>query len=103
MKTPYDVDGRSDIWSMGAILYQLLTGSLAHDGKSLAEIFAKVLDDKPVSLAERAPDVPLALARIVERCLEKDRERRYPNAAELAVDLRAVLTALPIDAPAAAH
>ncbi len=77
-------DQQSDIWSLGAILYELLTGRIAYDGATTAEICARVLRGTPVPLAELRPDIPPDVGKIVSRCLEKDRSRRYANVAELA-------------------
>jgi serine/threonine protein kinase len=81
------VDARADIWSLGVILFELMAGQAPFMGESLIEIGMKVANEAPRSLRALRPDVPVALEAIVLRCLEKDRERRYPNVAELALAL----------------
>jgi serine/threonine protein kinase len=77
------VDGRSDIWSLGVIMHELLTGRPAFRGDSLPAICASIAADPPAPLREKRPDVPLELEAIVMRCLEKDAARRYSTIAEL--------------------
>jgi serine/threonine-protein kinase len=77
-------DQRSDIWSLGAILYELLAGQIAFKGATTAEVCARVLQGAPVPLAELRSDVPHDVTGVVARCLEKDRSHRYANVAELA-------------------
>ena len=81
------VDARSDIFSTGAVLYEMLTGKRAFDGDSMAGIMSKVLRDHPPEIRELRADVPQNVADIVRRCLEKDAALRYPSGRELAVDL----------------
>src|SRR5436190_23321845 len=71
-------DARSDIFSMGAVLYEMLTGKRAFDGDSTATILSKVLRDQPPEVRALRTEVPQAAARIVSRCLEKDPALRYP-------------------------
>lgn len=77
-------DPRSDLWSLGTVLYELLTGAHAFDGESGTEICAAVLETEPVPIRVRRPEVPEALCKIVEKCIEKERSQRWENAAELA-------------------
>lgn len=77
-------DQQSDIWSLGAILYELLTGRIAFDGATTAEICARVLKGAPTPLQEIRPEVSREVVEIVSKCLEKARARRYANVAELA-------------------
>jgi serine/threonine-protein kinase len=79
------VDARSDIFSFGAVLYELLTGRIAFQGNTVAEVFSALLRDEP-----RPFDAPPALERIVRRCLQKDRALRFQTMAELKAALAAV-------------
>jgi serine/threonine-protein kinase len=84
-----DLDGRSDIWGFGCLLYELLTGKPAFDAPSIMQICAMILEKDPVPLRTIVPDLDPALEAIVVRCLEKDRSRRFQNVSELAVALAA--------------
>ena len=82
-----DLDGRTDIWSLGVILFELLTGTVPFAGEAFGEIAIKIcLQPTPSPRAYR-PDVAPGLTAIVGKCLEKERDRRYRNVAELAGDL----------------
>lgn len=76
-----DLDGRTDIWSMGAVMYELLSGRPPFHAASVPEICAAILDSQPAPLPSSCP---AALEAVVMRCLEKDRERRFQTVAELA-------------------
>lgn len=77
------VDGRSDIWSLGVILHELLSGKSAFRGESLPAICAAIAADQPESLAQARPDLPPELLAIAARCLEKDPARRFQTVDEL--------------------
>lgn len=81
------VDPRSDLWSLGVIMYRLLTGKAPFMGNNMGEVLAAILTEPHAPIADARPDVPEAFAKIVDRCLERDRERRHANAAELAIAL----------------
>jgi serine/threonine protein kinase/Tol biopolymer transport system component len=81
------VDARADIFSFGAVLYEMITGRYAFQGDSAPEISTAVLRDNPKHLSAVAPGAPRELERIVARCLRKDPERRFQTAGDLKVAL----------------
>lgn len=88
MTSAKNVDARADIWALGIILYELLTGDVPFGGETIPELCAKILTEAPQPLRARRPDVTPELERVILRCLEKDRERRYGSVADLAQELR---------------
>ena len=82
-----EIDGRTDIWSLGCVLYELLTGVPAFDAPSLTQLSATILEKDPVPMQQLAPDVPADLEAIVLRCLQKKPSQRFRNVAELAIAL----------------
>ena len=87
-----DIDARSDVWSLGVILYQLLSGKMPFDGSANAPVFLKICAEEPAPIGTVVPDLDPRLSRIIVRCLRKPREERYSTAMELAADLRAAVS-----------
>ncbi len=86
-----EVDVRSDVFSLGVVLYEMLSGASPFHRTSEAEIVAAILHEREPPLPESREDVPAALAHVVGRCLEKEREARYSSAEEVAEALRSAL------------
>ena len=84
------VDARSDLWAIGVIFYELLTGVRPFDGSTQAVIFEGILSKTPVPPSARNPKIPAEWERIVARLLEKDRATRYQSAQDLLADLKRV-------------
>jgi serine/threonine-protein kinase len=84
LRSTRDVDARTDIWSMGAIIHALVTGMPPYDGESNADVSAKIIRDAPTPLRALRAEVSAGLEAIVLRCLEKDPARRFPDIATLA-------------------
>jgi serine/threonine protein kinase/dienelactone hydrolase len=82
------IDARSDVFSFGSVLYEMLTGSKAFNGQSSAALLAAVMRDEPKPLNELKRDVPPEVRRIVTRCLRKDPAARYTAGTELAHELK---------------
>src|SRR5207302_10702889 len=84
------VDYRTDIFSLGVVLYQMATGRMPFEGSTPSETIARILEAQPEAMARFNYELPQETDRIVRKCLEKDRERRYQSARDLTVDLQGV-------------
>jgi hypothetical protein len=86
--TGEQLDGRTDLFSLGVVLYECVTGHRPFTGKTSAVIFSAILNRAPVAPVVLNPEIPLPLQEIINNCLEKDRELRYQDAAGLRADLK---------------
>src|SRR5579863_1008092 len=83
-----ELDARTDLFSFGAVLYEMATGQLPFRGESTGVIFEAILNRTPISAQRLNPEVPLKLEEILNKCLEKDRNLRYQHASEIRTDLQ---------------
>jgi hypothetical protein len=89
MESSKGVDARADIWALGVILFELVTGRVPFEGEAITELVLKIVTAAPPILLGAMPGVPPGLDPIIHKCLEKKRENRYASVSELANDLLA--------------
>lgn len=93
-----DVDARSDIFSLGIVIYEMLAGRVPFDGATTSDVIVSILEKEPQPLRHYAPEVPVELEWIVKKALAKDREDRYQTIKELQIDLRRLKQELELQA-----
>jgi serine/threonine-protein kinase len=87
LKSARQADPRTDIWALGIILHELMTGACAFQADTVPELYVSILQAPPTALRQRLPNAPPALEAVLLRCLEKDPARRYASVGELALAL----------------
>src|SRR5439155_18511521 len=83
-----ELDARSDLFSFGAVLFEMATGRVPFPGETAGVIFASLLSDNPADLSGSNPGLPAELERIIRKALEKDRDVRYQTASDMLADLK---------------
>jgi hypothetical protein len=83
-----ELDARTDLFSFGSVLYEMVTGAMPFEGESAGVIFEAILNRAPAPVVRLNPQVPTELERIINKCLEKDRNLRYQHASDIRTDLQ---------------
>jgi predicted Ser/Thr protein kinase len=94
----HEADARTDIFAFGAIVYEMITGKKAFEGKSQASLIAAILEREPPPVSSQQPLVPQTLDRVIRRCLAKDPDERWQTASDLSIELQWIAEAAPAPA-----
>ncbi|HSB09069.1 MAG TPA: protein kinase [Blastocatellia bacterium] len=92
------VDARTDIFSFGVVMYEMISGRVPFDGASFGDVITSILSKRPMPLARFAPEVPAEMERIVSKSLAKDREERYQSIKDMLIDLKRLKHRLEVQA-----